>query len=139
MTPGSRKFAFTKITAATNSVLIGASAPGIGDLKWAIGAQYAFPFLGGGSLTPRLDYNHTPGYCNGLNAGLNCNPLTKNYSYTLLNGRLTYRSGDGLWSTSLEVTNLGNRLYYLNKFASTYTEAQPGMPREWSISVRRNF
>ncbi len=40
------KFEFTKITAATNSVLIGASAPGIGDLKWSIGAQYAFPFLG---------------------------------------------------------------------------------------------
>ena len=36
------KFKFTKITQATNSVIIGASAPGIGDLKWSIGAQYAF-------------------------------------------------------------------------------------------------
>ena len=32
-----------------------------------------------------------------------------------------------------------NKLYYLNKFASSYTEAQPGMPREWYVTVRRTF
>ena len=133
------KFAFTKITQPTTAVIVGASAPGIGDLKWNIGAQYDLPFIMGGTLTPRLDVNHTPGYCNGLNATLNCNPLSKNYSYTLLNARLTYRAAEGGWSTSFEVTNVGNRLYYLNKFASSYTEAQPGMPREWTVSVRKVF
>ena len=133
------KFEFTKITQPTTAVIVGASAPGIGDLKWSVGAQYEFPFILGGTLTPRIDVNHTPGYCNGLNASQNCNPLSKNYSYTLLNGRLTFRSADGAWSTSLEVTNLGDRLYYLNKFASSYTEAQPGMPREWLVTVRRSF
>jgi iron complex outermembrane receptor protein len=133
------KFEFTKINVPTTAVIIGASAPGIGDLKWSIGVQYEFPFVLDGTLTPRIDVNHTPGYCNGLNATLNCNALTKNESYTLVNARLTYRSKDGLWSTSLEVTNLGDRLFYLNKFASSYTEAQPGMPREWMISVRRSF
>lgn len=133
------KFEFTKITEATTAVLIGASAPGIGDLKWSIGAQYDFPFILKGTLTPRVDVNHTPGYCNGTNATLNCNSLTKNESYTLLNGHLTYRSADGMWSTSFEVTNMTNKLYYLNKFASSYTEAQPGMPREWYVTVRRSF
>ena len=133
------KFEFTKITEPTTAVIIGASAPGIGDLKWSIGAQYEFPFLLGGTLTPRIDVNHTPGYCNGLNATLNCNSLSKNENYTLLNGRLTFRSADGKWSTSLEVTNMTNKLYYLNKFASSYTEAQPGMPREWYVTVRRTF
>ena len=133
------KFEFTKITQPTTAVIVGASAPGIGDLKWSVGVQYELPFILGGTLTPRIDVNHTPGYCNGLNATLNCNPLSKNYSYTLFNGHLTFRSADGKWSTSLEVTNIGDRLYYLNKFASSYTEAQPGMPREWYVTVRRTF
>jgi len=133
------KFEFTKITQPTTAVIVGASAPGIGDLKWSIGAQYELPFLLDGTLTPRIDVNHTPGYCNGLNATLNCNALSKNESYTLLNGRLTYRSADGKWSTSFEMTNMTNKLYYLNKFASSYTEAQPGMPREWYVTVRRTF
>ena len=133
------KFKFGQPFRATNAVIAGAGAPGVGDLKWSIGAQYELPFIFKGTLTPRIDVNHTPGYCNGLNATLSCNPLSKNENYTLLNGRLTYRSEDGLWSTSLEVTNLTNRLYYVNKFASSYIEGQPGMPREWFVTVRRNF
>ncbi len=70
---------------------------------------------------------------------MNCNPLSKNENYTLTNLRLTYRPMDSSWSTSLEVTNVTDKLHYLNKFASSYTEAQPGMPREWAISVRRTF
>ena len=132
-------FKFGKPKRPTNAVIQGASAPGIGDVKWSIGAQYAVPFVMGGTLTPRFDLNHTPGFCNGLNATLNCNALSRNDSYNLLNARLTYRSADGNWSTSLEVTNVTDKLYYFNKFASSYTEAQPGMPREWMISVRRNF
>ncbi len=93
----------------------------------------------GGTLTPRIDVNHTPGYCNGLNASLSCNPISRNDSYTLANFRLTYRAAEGGWSTSLEVTNLTSKLYYLNKFASSYIEGQPGMPREWTISVRKAF
>ena len=133
------KFRFGKPKVATNSVIEGAGAPGVGDLKWSIGAQYDLPFIGGGTLTPRVDVLHTPGYCNGLNATLSCNPISKNENYTVLNGRMTYRSADGLWSTSVEVTNLTDRLYYVNKFASSYVEGQPGMPREWIFTLRRNF
>ena len=133
------KFRFGKPKVATNAVIEGASAPGVGELKWSIGAQYAFGFVAGGTLTPRIDVNHTPGYCNGLNASLSCNPLSKNENYTLLNGRLTYNSADSLWSVALEVTNLTDKLYYVNKFASSYVEGQPGMPREWFVTVRRNF
>ncbi len=133
------KFRFGKPIRPTSAVIEGAGAPGVGDLKWSIGVQYAFPFIAGGTLTPRVDVNHTPGYCNGLNATLNCNPLSKNENYTLTNLRLTYRPMDSSWSTSLEVTNVTDKLHYLNKFASSYTEAQPGMPREWAISVRRTF
>ncbi len=133
------KFKFGTPKVATNAVIAGASAPGVGDLKWSIGAQYELPFVAGGTLTPRLDVYHTPGYCNGLNATLSCNPISKNDNYTLLNARLTYISSDGAWSTSLEVTNLTDKLYYVNKFASSYIEGQPGMPREWFVTVRRSF
>ena len=133
------KFKFGQPFRATNAVIAGASAPGVGDLKWSIGVQYEFPFVMGGTLTPRIDVNHTPGYCNGLNATLSCNPISKNENYTVMNGRLTYRSADGLWSVSLEGTNLTDKLYYVNKFASSYIEGQPGMPREWFVTLRRNF
>jgi iron complex outermembrane receptor protein len=133
------KFKFGKPFRATNAVIEGASAPGIGDLKWSIGAQYDIPFVGGGTLTPRIDVNHTPGYCNGLNATLSCNPISRNDAYTLVNARLTYRSADNMWSASFEATNLTDKLYYVNKFASSYVEGQPGMPREWFFVVRRNF
>jgi iron complex outermembrane recepter protein len=133
------KFKFGQPFRATNAVIAGASAPGIGDLKWSIGVQYAFPFILNGTLTPRIDVNHTPGYCNGLNASLSCNPISKNQNYTLVNGRLTYRSADDLWSLSLEVTNMTDKLYYVNKFASSYIEGQPGMPREWYVTLRRSF
>ena len=133
------KFKFGTPFRATNAVIAGASAPGIGDVKWSVGVQYELPFIMGGTLTPRIDVNHTPGYCNGLDASLSCNPISRNDSYTLANFRLTYRAAEGGWSTSLEVTNLTSKLYYLNKFASSYIEGQPGMPREWTISVRKAF
>jgi iron complex outermembrane receptor protein len=129
------KFKFGTPKIATSAVRAGAQAPGIGDLKWSLGAQYEIPFLGGGELIPRLDVLHTPGYC----SDLNCTAVAKVDNHTLLNGRLTYRSEDEKWSASLEVTNLTNKLYYINKFNSAYLDGQPGMPREWSISLRRSF
>ena len=60
-------------------------------------------------------------------------------SYTIANARLTYRSADEDWSVALEVTNLFDDYYYVNKFASFYVDGQPGRPREAAVTVRRNF
>ncbi len=39
------------------------SRPGIGKFKWSIGIQYDAPIGDIGTLTPRIDVIHTPGYC----------------------------------------------------------------------------
>ena len=119
---------------ATGEVVKGASRPGIGDFKWSAGIQYDIPLLGG-TLTPRVDAFYTPGYC----GNLACTEIAKNDSYTLANARLTYRTAEKDWSVSLEVTNLTDKLYYLNKFVTVYANGQPGRPREWAVTVRKTF
>ena len=88
-----------------------------------------------GTLTPRVDVNHTPGYC----GNFACTPIAKVDSYNLVNARLTFRTADENWSVALEATNLFDKLYYLNKIVTAYAGAQPGHPREVALTVRRNF
>jgi iron complex outermembrane receptor protein len=129
-------FEFTSVTYPTTAIRVGQSRPGIGKWKWSIGAQYEVLLGSAGTLTPRVDVAYTPGYC----ANFDCDPLPAVESHTLVNARLTYRSADKDWSVALEATNLTNKYYYLNKFTNPYyTTGQPGRPREFALTVRRNF
>ncbi|HEX7709598.1 MAG TPA: TonB-dependent receptor [Sphingomonadaceae bacterium] len=129
-------FKFTSINYPTTSIVVGQSRPGIGDWKWSAGIQYKADLGDKGTLTPRFDVSYTPGYC----GDFTCTPIAAVSSYTLANARLTYESPDKNWNVALEVTNLFNKLYYLNKFTNAwYADGQPGMPREWAVTVRRSF
>ncbi|HWK42879.1 MAG TPA: TonB-dependent receptor [Croceibacterium sp.] len=128
-------FEFGTPYVTTNEIVPGASRPGIGRFKWAIGAQYEFPVGNAGTLTPRIDVNHTPGYC----GNFACTDIAKVDAYDLVNARLTFRSAEDDWSVSLEATNLFDKFYYLNKIVTSYAAAQPGRPREYALTVRRNF
>lgn len=120
----------------TGAVIEGQRAPGIGRTKWSVGAQYTWNLPNGASLTPRVDVFYTPGYC----GNLACTPVVSNVDYKLANARLTYRTADESWNVALELTNLTDKLYYINKFyAGTYVAAMPGAPRAWALSVRRRF
>ena len=129
-------FKFTKINYPTTAIVVGARRPGIGDWKWSVGAQYEVPIGSIGTLTPRVDASYTSGYC----GDFLCTPIAIVKSYTLANARLTFQTLDRDWSVALEVTNLFDKLYYLNKFTNTfYASAQPGLPRQWAVTVRRRF
>ena len=130
-------FKFGQPFVASTGLIAGQGAPGIGKWKWAIGAQYEVPFIAGGSLTPRVDVSHIPGYC----GNIACDPLVSNTAYNLFNARLTYRAPGDDWSVALEVTNFTNKLYYLSKFdaGAGFTDGQPGMPREWAVTLRKTF
>ncbi len=78
---------------------------------------------------------HTPGYC----GDLNCTPLSRNEDYNIVNARLTYLSQDEDWRVALECTNATDKYYVLNTLNTAYASSQPGTPRLWAISVRRNF
>jgi iron complex outermembrane receptor protein len=107
--------------------------------KWSAGIQYEIPLGDLGTLTPRLDVSYQGDlFTNGANAATN---LIE--SYTLSNARLTWRNGKGDWESSLEVTNLSDRYYYLTRFdqytLTGVTDGQPGRPREWALTVKRKF
>jgi iron complex outermembrane receptor protein len=65
-------------------------------------------------------------------------------SYTLTNARLTWRNADEDLSVSLAVTNLFDEYYFVNKFDLTGAGAglivgALGRPREWSVTVKKEF
>ncbi len=128
-------FEFKTPRIATNEIRPGASRPGIGKFKWSIGVQYDADLGSAGTLSPRVDVFHTPGYC----GNFNCDPISKVDSYELVNTRLTYRPRDSDWSIAIEATNLFDKLYYINKLVTAYASAQPGRPREYALTVRRTF
>ena len=127
--------------------------PGYGDLnlgmsKWtsSLGVQYAIPLGDGGSLTPRLDANYHSAYYN--NSYNNYNPdgtgIAVTPAMTLFNGRVTWESSHHVWSVAAFGTNLANKYYYqsfldLRPFGEGQMSAQPGEPREWGVTFRRNF
>jgi iron complex outermembrane receptor protein len=127
------KFGTPKIQ--TTAVIAGRSAPGLGKNKWSFGMQYEIPFASGASFTPRVDVVHTPGYC----GDLACSALSRNDAYNLVNARLTYLSSSDAWRVALEVTNVTDKLYTLNKLNTAYASSQPGLPRAWAVTVRRSF
>jgi iron complex outermembrane receptor protein len=129
-------FKFKTPNINTNEFQAGDSRPGIGKFKWSVGVQYDAD-LGDkiGTLSPRIDIVHTPGYC----GNLACDPISKVETYNLVNARLTYRNLENDWSLALEVTNLFDKLYYINKLVTQYASAQPGHPREWALTLRKNF
>ncbi len=110
------------------------------DWKASLGVQYEI-VLGQnmGSLVPRLDFEYEGAvYGNPTNA-----PTNRISPYLTANGRLTYRTTDDNWELALEVTNLTDKYYALtidDSHASTsYISIEPARPREWMLSLRRNF
>ncbi|MBC2667872.1 TonB-dependent receptor [Novosphingobium piscinae] len=108
--------------------------------EWQASASIAYDARlgGGGTLTPRLDWAYQSSfYYNAVNT-----PLDLVAGRGLLNARLTYQDPQKQWSVALGVTNLTNRFYYNGtSFNATYGVASGavGRPREWSVTVRRNF
>jgi iron complex outermembrane receptor protein len=117
----------------------GDTRPGIGKFKWSVGAQYLADLGDFGTLSPRIDFVHTPGFCGSLARLCVSDPIRRVDSYDIVNARLTYRSPDRDWSLALEATNLFDKTYYINKVVTQYASGQPGRPREIALTLRRNF
>jgi iron complex outermembrane receptor protein len=103
-----------------------------------LGAQYTWTLPDGSSLTPRLDAQYQSSFFTELTN----NPFGEVSSRTLADLRLTWKSPKGDWQTTAAVTNLADRFYYISKVYSanpSLTQGQPGAPREWLVTVRRNF
>jgi iron complex outermembrane receptor protein len=134
-------FKYTSIAnAAATGISLSMKTPYTPDWKWSLGAQYEIDMGGWGSLTPRVDVTYQGAeFTNPIN-----DPTWNQIAqYTIANFRMLYKAPTGGWSASLEVTNLTDKLYYLTLFdthlSSGYQNAQPAMPREWSLTVKKVF
>jgi len=127
---------------ATGAVLAGITLDDIAPYvtKWKVGAgiQYEANIGDIGTLTPRIDM----AYQSSFYTNINNSPAVLTPGYTVFNGRISWKSADRDWELSLAVTNLFDKFYYLNKFygpAIGAVTGQPAAPREWSLTLRRNF
>jgi len=103
-----------------------------------IGAQYSWTLPNSSTLSPRVDAQYQAAFFTELSN----NPLGRVDSRTLVDARLTWKSPKGDWQTTAAVTNLTNKFYYISKVyqqAPPLTQGQPGQPREWLVTVRREF
>jgi iron complex outermembrane receptor protein len=121
----------------STSVLEGQVPPEIGKNRASIGVQYLVNIGNYGSVTPRVDLAYTPFSC----GDLTCDADVNNPSYTVANARLTYAFSDKHWSAALQVTNLTDKIYYLSRVntGAGYIDGQIAPPREWALTVRRDF
>jgi iron complex outermembrane receptor protein len=132
-------FEYTRLDPATGVPDNGIS-PYTPETKWSLGAQYAFTFAGGSSLTPRVDVSYQSDvFANPINTA-----TAKIDSYTLFNARLTWNSADDLWQVALEGQNLADKLYFVTKFdllaaAGGFQSGQPALPRTFMFTVKRSF
>ena len=106
------------------------------------GIQYklAAPQIGG-SVTPRLDWTYE-------SSQIVSGTSTK-YNYlmpgkSLFNARLTYDNENHDFSIAAGVVNVFNKFYYINVFdyqplGYPQTDAQPAMPRTWSLTLTKRF
>jgi iron complex outermembrane receptor protein len=67
--------------------------------------------------------------------------LTTVPAHSVFNGRISYETADKDWVFTLSGTNLFNKFYYYNKFSLTgfNVSGTPSRPREWMVTVRKNF
>lgn len=132
-------FKYTYINPLVSGITTASLPAGVGPWKWSIGAQYEMGVGELGSLTPRIDVNYQSAvYGNANNSNLSRVP-----AYTVANARLTWRPKSRGWEASFEVTNLTNKLYYLNisdflAFGG-YITGQPAQPRAYAITVKKTF
>jgi iron complex outermembrane receptor protein len=111
--------------------------PNLPQYKYSIGVQHSVDLASGARLTGRIDYNHEAERTPNVTTSMGVE------SFDLVNVRLTWLSEDRAWEVSGALNNALDEYYYNNVFDISgfggWTGAQPAMPREWSLTVRRNF
>jgi len=92
-----------------------------------------------GTITPRLDWSYQ-----GSTAPSSRTTVWNQPGYSLFNARLTYDLPDEGFSVALGVTNLFDELHYdnyfiLQDFGQSNVQGQPAAPRQWYLTVSKNF
>ena len=114
--------------------------------KANVGFQYRADLGSAGSITPRIDVEHTGKIYTGATR-LN-DPTVRDLQFlpseTLLNARITWMNEDEDLSIALEGRNLTDEYYYYTQFdlrtaGAGSNKAAVARPREIALTVRKNF
>jgi iron complex outermembrane receptor protein len=132
-------FEYTETNFALSNVSTSMITPYTPEKKASVGGQYTWSLGSSGYLTARLDGSYTSEiFTEAINFATN-----RIDSYTLANARITWRSQDNSWMTSIEGTNLTNEYYEYTRFdqrlSSTTVSANPAPPFMWALTVKRQF
>ena len=145
LTAGETRFS-TNATGAAAGITPNGEPVYVPQWNGAFSAKYVLTLPNGSTLTPRYDAFVQTQICSGAaNPQSGYTGITScTGGYTLHNVRLEYGTHDHAWTTAIGVENLANHFYYLNKFDLTgfgepTIEGQPGQPRTWYLTARRNF
>lgn len=132
-------FDYTEIANPATLVTLDMIAPFVSKWQASAGIQYKAELANGATITPRVDWSYRSDfYYNSINNAYN---LIDGYS--LANARLTFEDANADWALSAGVTNLFDKFYYTGKAENIGSfgvlTGNPGRPREWFVSLRRNF
>jgi len=139
---------FTKVDASPTEIgYIDSSVFTQPKLNMSAGIQYSIALGSAGTLTPRIDAFYQSHRTNGPVNLPQKDPDWRIGGYTLLNARLAYETPDRAWEVALSATNLGDKFYWQQLGAATTATGAiadaragtPGRPREWALTVRKNF
>ncbi len=94
-----------------------------------------------GSFTPRIDWAYQSSE---VISGTSTKYNDLNGARSIVNARLTYDNDEYDFTVAAGVTNLFDKFYYLNwfdyqAFGRPNTQAQPGAPRQWYLTVSKRF
>ena len=140
---GYNKFTSEVMPTADNPAPPGYLFPGnLRQPEWNMHADIAYDIDSGfGTFTPRLDWAWQSKQTYDMASSTRA-PLSKLVvdPYSLWNAQLAYKSPDGDWSAILQVTNLADKYYhYLVLSGSFDDQTRVGEPREWKLTLRKEF
>jgi iron complex outermembrane receptor protein len=116
-----------------------ATTPYTPKWTWSVGAQYDYMMSSGSELSFRLDGS----YQGQIYTTSENSPFSLVDHYFIANGRIAFTTADGGWQIYGEVKNIFNKYYFLSVQDASSTlgivSGSPGLPRTWTIGVKRNF
>ena len=110
--------------------------------EWNMHANISYDLeTDAGTFTPRLDWNwqSRQTWDRAPQLGPPQSDLVID-PYGLWNAQIAYKSPEGDWSAALQVTNLANKWYHYEVLQTSFNQqTRVGAPREWKLTVRKDF
>ncbi len=130
---------YTEIDPAATEISLSKALVNTPELSVNFSLSYLFELKDIGTIAPRIDWFYKDDY---HNDALNTAALHQG-SYDLVNASITFEDLAGNWQLTLSGKNLSNERYIQAGFASedfqSIAEANFGRPREWALTVKRQF